>query len=43
MVGNKVYNQEDKVMEEMIIKQIHPNSVVFKYKNEEITLEYKGK
>ena len=43
MVGSKVYNEGDKVSEDLTVKTVQPNTVVFNYKNEVIALEYKGK
>ncbi|MDI6732398.1 MAG: hypothetical protein QME16_00500 [Planctomycetota bacterium] len=43
MIGAKTYREGDKISDDMIIKTIFPNTVIFNYKNEEIALEYKGK
>jgi len=46
MIGSKVYKEgkeAGKISEDMFVKTIQPNTIVFNYKNEEITLEYKGK
>jgi hypothetical protein len=43
MVGIKVYKEGDKISEDLTVKMIQPTTIAFNYKNEEITLEYKGK
>ena len=43
MVGSKVYKEGDKISDDLVVKIIQSNTIVFSYKNEEITLEYKGK
>ena len=43
VVGSKVYKEGGKISDDLAVKTIQPNTIVFNYKNEEITLEYKGK
>lgn len=43
MVGTKVYKEGDKVSDDLAVKTIQPNIIIFNYKNEEIALEYKGR
>ncbi|MEW6027501.1 MAG: general secretion pathway protein GspB [Planctomycetota bacterium] len=43
MIGTKVYKEGDKITDDLTIKTIHPNTIIFNYKNEEISLEYKGR
>ncbi|MBI5778761.1 MAG: general secretion pathway protein GspB [Planctomycetes bacterium] len=43
MIGTKVYKEGDKVSDDLAVKTIRPNVIIFDYKNEEISLEYKGR